>query len=75
MWSGSSLRLAVARDAIKDATTTNPSVPNASIVISSPMVISKAVNLVVYLGEGGDLSIKINGILKNTVIMLGNSGV
>lgn len=75
MWSGSSLRLAVARDAIKDATTTNPSVPNASIVISSPMVISKAVNLVVELGEGGDLSIKINGILKNTVIMLGNSGV
>ena len=75
MWSGSSLRLAVARDAIKDATTTNPSVPNASIVISSPMVISKAVNLVVHLGEGGDLSIKINGILKNTVIMLGNSGV
>ena len=75
MWSGSSLRLAVARDAIKDATTTNPSVPNASIVISSPMVISKVVNLVVQLGEGGDLSIKINGILKNTVIMLGNSGV
>lgn len=75
MWSGSSLRLAVARDAIKDATTTNPSVPNASIVISSPMVISKAVNLVIYLGEGEDLSIKINGILKNTVIILGNSGV
>ena len=69
------MRLAVTRDAIKDTTTTNPSVPNASIVINSPMVISKAVSTRSQLGDGGYLSSKINGILKDTVILLGNSGV